>query len=76
MEIVRRWQAPYELRDPTGENKDNFYWSLNASLNIANSNIRETRLYWHKPHVLEKSVGQDIWALSWQSGLFLAFFQI
>ena len=40
--------------------------------------IFETRLYFEfknrKPHVWKKSVSRDIWAQSWQSRLFLAFF--
>ena len=66
------------LRDPNEEYKGNFYSRLNASLNIPNSNICETRLYFEFTATNrmsgKKSLGRDIWTQSWRSWLFLAFF--
>ena len=49
------------LRDPNGENKGNFDWCLGASLNIPNSNICETRLYFAFTAINSMS-GKNLWA--------------
>ena len=49
------------LRDPFEENKDNFGRCLSASLNIPNSNICETRLYFEFTATNRMS-GKNLWA--------------
>ena len=49
------------LRDQSGENKDFFVRGLYASLNIPNSNICETRLYFGSTATNRMS-GKNLWA--------------
>ena len=60
---------------------ENFYGKTEEFRELSFSDTEEFSfsamgVYCRKPHVWEKSVGRDIWAQSWQSRLFLAFFSV
>ena len=59
-----KWKMFGAGRHPTGpneENKGNFGWCLCASLNIPNSNLCETRLYF-KFNGTNRMSGKNLWA--------------
>ena len=66
--------------EPSGENNCIFLVVLDSVIEYPQLeymwNLMIFRVYCNKPHVWEKSMGRDIWAQSWQSRLFLAFFSV
>ena len=55
-----KWKMLGAVRDPSEENKGNFVPRLRASLNIPNSNISETRLYF-KFTATNCMSGKNLW---------------